>query len=70
MTISEVIEKYPKTTSVFMDWGLHCVGCLMAEPETIEEAAKLHQIDLKKFLEDLNKTAPHQQEFGTGQAKK
>ena len=55
MTIGEVMKKYPKTAFVFIDYGLHCVGCPMAEPETIEEAAKLHRIDLKKFLKDLNK---------------
>jgi len=55
MTISELIRKYPKTVFVFLDYGLHCVGCPMALPETIEEAAKLHNIDLKKFLNDLKK---------------
>ncbi len=55
MTIGEVIKKYPKAVFVFIDYGLHCVGCPMALPETIEEAVKLHQIDLKKFLKDLNK---------------
>jgi len=57
MTIGEVMKKYPKTAFVFIDYGLHCVGCPMAQPETIEEAAKLHRIDLKRFLEDLNKAA-------------
>jgi len=56
MTIGEVLKKYPKTAFVFIDYGLHCVGCPMAQPETIEEAAKLHRINLKKFLKDLNKT--------------
>lgn len=58
MKIGEVIKNYPKTVFVFIDYGLHCVGCPMAggeNPETIEEAAKLHRIDLKKFLKDLNK---------------
>lgn len=55
MTIGEVIQKYPKTAFVFLDYNLHCVGCPMAAPETIEEAAMLHGINLKKFLEDLNK---------------
>ena len=55
MTIGEVIKKYPKTVFVFIDYGLHCVGCPIALRETIEEAAKLHQVDLKKFLVDLNK---------------
>ena len=56
MTIGEVIRKYPKTVFLFIDYGLHCVGCPIAQDETIEEAAKVHRIDLEKFLEDLNKT--------------
>lgn len=55
MTIGEVIRKYPKTVFLFIDYGLHCVGCPIAQDETIEQAAKVHRIDLKKFLEDLNK---------------
>lgn len=58
MKISEVIQKYPKTFFVFTNYGLHCIGCPMAtgeSSETIEEAVKVHRIDLNKFLEDLNK---------------
>jgi len=55
MSISEVVKKYPKTTFVFMDYGLHCIGCPMALDETIEEAAKLHHLDLDKLLNDINK---------------
>lgn len=54
MTISEVARKYPKTAFVFMDYGLHCIGCPAAPDESIEEAVKLHRIDLDKLLKDLN----------------
>lgn len=57
MTISQVVKKYPKTAFVFMDYGLHCIGCPAAPDETLEEAVKVHQIDFKKLLEDLNKAA-------------
>lgn len=57
MTISEVAMKYPKTVSVFMNHGLHCIGCPMAPGESIEEAVAVHQLDLKKLLEDLNRAA-------------
>lgn len=69
MTIGEVIKKYPKAVFVFMDYGLHCVGCPMAQNDTIEGAAQIHQLDLDKLLKDLNKVAPNQSKFGTGQAK-
>lgn len=55
MTIGEVIKKHPKTVFLFIDYGLHCVGCPIAQDETIEQAAKAHRLDLEKFLEDLNK---------------
>ena len=57
MTIGEVVQKHPKATFVFIDYGLHCIGCPSAVAETVEEAAKVHQIDLKKLLRDLNKAA-------------
>ena len=57
MTIGEVIKKYPKAIFVFMDYGLHCVGCPMAQNDTIEGAAQIHQLDLDKLLKDLNKVA-------------
>jgi len=60
MTVAEALKKHPRTAFVFIDYGLHCVGCPMAQieqAETIEQAAKLHRLDLKKFLKDLNKAA-------------
>jgi hybrid cluster-associated redox disulfide protein len=55
MLISEVIKQYPETITLFLDYGLHCVGCSFAKDETIEEAVRAHQLDLEKFLKDLNK---------------
>jgi len=57
MTIGQVIKKYPRAAFVFLDYGLHCFRCPMAMPETIEEAAELHRLNLKNFLKDLNKAA-------------
>ena len=55
MIIKKVIKKYPEAISVFIDYGLHCVVCSFAPEETIEEAVKVHQINLEEFLDDLNK---------------
>ncbi len=57
MTIGEVMKNYSKAVFVFLDYGLHCVGCPSAQNDTIEEATKIHRLELKKFLEDLNKAA-------------
>lgn len=55
MTIGEVLKKYPKTVFVFIDYGLHCVNCPLAQNDLVEGAAKIHNLDLKKLLKDLNK---------------
>lgn len=55
MIVGKVVEKYPKTTFVFMEHGLYCVGCPMAQEETIEQAAESHKLDLEKLLEALNR---------------
>lgn len=57
MKIEEVIKNFPQTAPVFLKYGLHCMGCPMAEPETIKEAVEIHQIEIKKFLSDLNKAS-------------
>ena len=55
MTVREVISKRPGSVFVFMDLGLHCISCPMAQNETVEEAAKVHRLDLEKLLKKLNK---------------
>lgn len=56
MTFHEVLSKYPKTTKVFLKHGMHCIGCILASGETIEQGAKAHGIDTKKLIEELNKS--------------
>ncbi len=55
MTFKEVIDKYPKTIDVFLEEGLHCVGCPIAGQETIEQGCKVHGIDAEKLIKKLNK---------------
>lgn len=57
MAIGEVVMKYPAAIAVFMNHGLHCIGCGVAQFETIEQGASAHGIDVKKLMADLNKAA-------------
>lgn len=54
MSIASVIKKYPQTIEVFFEYGLHCVGCVAAEFDTIESGAKVHGINTTHLLHDLN----------------
>ena len=51
--ISEIVENCPEAMPVFQAIGMHCIGCVMASGETIEEACAVHGIDPDEFLEYL-----------------
>lgn len=40
--ISDAVALYPEVVPIFMEYGLHCVSCFVAEMETIDEGAKAH----------------------------
>ena len=54
MTIEEVVQKSPETIRVFMEHGLHCIGCAVARFENIEQGALAHGIDVDALIRDLN----------------
>jgi len=45
MTIGDITEAYPQSAEIFMEYGLHCVGCHVAFWETLEEGARGHGMD-------------------------
>ncbi len=55
--IGDLVEKYPKLAEVLMEeYGFHCIGCMAAGMETLEEGATVHGMnskDIKKMVEDL-----------------
>ena len=56
MSIGEAVTKYPETADIFMKHGMHCLGCAIAHFENIEQGAQAHKINVKKLIEDLNKS--------------
>lgn len=55
MTIGEIIKVNTNKADVLMEFGMGCVGCPSAQAETVEEAAKIHGIDINELLDALNK---------------
>jgi len=54
----ELIKKHPKIARVLVeDYGLHCVGCIAAAFETLEQGAKAHGMgrrEIEKMVDKLN----------------
>lgn len=55
MTIGEIVRLKEESIEVLMSFGMGCVGCPSAQAETLEEAAKVHGLNLDTLLEALNK---------------
>lgn len=53
-TIEEVLMRYPRASEIFLKYGLDCIGCQVAEFESIGHASRVYGIDLEALLKDLN----------------
>ncbi len=54
MIIADVLELDRGTIPIFMESGLHCLGCIMASGESIAEASMVHGIDCDDLVDKLN----------------
>jgi len=54
MTVEEVLDRYPKTTRVFMEFKIPSLVC--GEPlwGTVEEVAQRYKVNLAELLNRLN----------------
>jgi len=58
MPIFEVLQADPRTREIFAIHGMGCIGCMGASMESIESGAKMHGIDYRLILDDLNRLPP------------
>ncbi len=54
MTIGEVLSLDRGTASIFMGFGMHCLGCPHSVGESIEDACAAHGSDPDALVEKLN----------------
>ena len=54
LTIGEIIRIKENAPQILMGFGMGCVGCPSAQAETIEEASKVHGLNLEELLNALN----------------
>ena len=52
--IGDLVNADEGIAPILMSAGLHCLGCVMASGETVEEACVVHGIDCDSLIEELN----------------
>ena len=55
MNIREIVEKQPKAVEIMMEYGLHCIGCMASQFESLEQGCQVHGIEEKKIDEMIDK---------------
>jgi len=55
MTVGEVLRAYPETVQVFLNLGMHCLGCPSSTMESVEGAALTHGRNVDELVAELNK---------------
>ncbi len=53
--LSEIIEKAPEKIDILLEAGMHCIGCMASQFETLEESCEVHGIDVDELVKELNK---------------
>ncbi len=54
--IGELVENYPELAKVLVeDYGFHCIGCMAAGMETLEQGAQVHGFGKKEIDEMVKK---------------
>lgn len=57
--INPLLQRHPEVAEILMVYGLHCVGCIFSESDTIEDGARIHGMpeeDIDLMIKDANKT--------------
>lgn len=52
--VADVLQRWPETIRVFTRHRLACIGCTMAEYETVSSAAEIYGLQLDDFLTELH----------------
>jgi hybrid cluster-associated redox disulfide protein len=54
MSIGEVLRLDRGTAPIFMQFGMHCLGCPHATAESLEMASMAHGVDADELVKQLN----------------
>ncbi len=54
MSIGEVLNMHRGTARIFMQFGMHCLGCPHAVAESIEDACAAHGANADELVHQLN----------------
>ena len=52
--IGDILDIAPESAPLFLEIGMHCLGCPASRGESIEMACEVHGVDADELVEKLN----------------
>lgn len=52
--IGEILDMDATTAPIFLEMGMHCLGCPSARGESLEQACAVHGLDVDEIVQKLN----------------
>ncbi len=52
--IGEILDMDASTAPIFLEMGMHCLGCPSARGESLEQACAVHGLDVDEIVQKLN----------------
>jgi len=62
LTVAEVLAHWPQAIPIFFHHRMACVGCPIASFETLAEIAAVYNLNLDRFLSELEQIIQLEQE--------
>jgi hybrid cluster-associated redox disulfide protein len=53
MSVLAIMQAWPPTVGVFLDFGLHCVGCPIGPFHSLGDASLEHGVDHQQLVEAI-----------------
>lgn len=53
--IGDILDFDSTTAPIFMEMGMHCLGCPTARGESLADACMVHGVDADEMVEKINK---------------
>jgi len=63
LTVSEILQKYPETSQVFIEEKTACVGCYMARFCNLRDVADSYSLEIEKLLHDLSHSIQNKTQY-------
>ncbi len=52
--VGDILDIAPEAAPLFLEIGMHCLGCPSARGESIEMACAVHGVDADELVEKIN----------------